>query len=416
LQVITKNLVDSIHNKEIELDAENKKKYPIIQKKEHEHKIKIIENAIKKFKEKYADIKEKIYQLNGDYCPICMSSFINPVIVNCCKNCFCFDCLAVSMGELKNNICPFCRQGISKNDIFLISNDDKFKKSIDANSKYGLKDKLDVLVELINKKPNGSFMVFANYPETFSKIESRLCQLDISYHILKGNATTVQKHINDFQNKNIRVLMLNAQFFGAGMNLQMTTDLIIYHRFTKEMEEQIIGRAQRMGRTTPLNVYYLIHDNESNNIQDKFNFEDIKNIHYLDWIEQSEQIKEKNNTETFVHTSNNENHYINKEINTTEKNENVEYIEIKGRNTNHTKTNIDTNYDSDLSIKSTESTIKISKKSSEKINTNIYEESESSIESFESTKAINKSLKKSNKKNVVINFDNIDMEEFAIVK
>jgi hypothetical protein len=294
LQVITKNLIDSIANKEIELDAEKKKHYHPTQKKEQEHKIKIIENSLGKLQEKCEDIKKKIYELNNDYCPVCMGAFTNPVIVNCCKNCFCFDCLAVSMGELKNNICPFCRQGISKADIHLITDDKALTNSVKTNDR-DMKDKMVVLTELICKKPEGSFMVFANYAETFNKIEKELSYLNISYHILKGQASTVAKYIDDFTNKKVRVLMLNAQYFGAGMNLQMTTDLVIFHRFTKEMEEQIIGRAQRLGRTCPLNVYYLIHDNESSNIEDTFDFEEVKNIHYLDWIEQQEkeQLHEK---------------------------------------------------------------------------------------------------------------------------
>ncbi len=89
--------------------------------------------------------------------------------------------------------------------------------------------------------------------------------------------------------------MLNAQFFGAGMNLQMTTDLVIYHRFSNDMEEQIIGRAQRHGRKGALNVYYLLHDNENQLIRDNFKFEDVKNIHYTDWLEE-EKIKNTNNS------------------------------------------------------------------------------------------------------------------------
>jgi hypothetical protein len=297
LQVITKNLQDSIGNKKIELDAEKKKHYPVAQKAEHDKKIKFIENALKKLEEKYQDIKKKIYDLNEDFCPVCMSEFINPVIVSCCKNCFCFDCLAVSMGELKNNICPFCRQGITKSDIHVISNNTQLKKTHNISD---LKDKLDVLVDLIQKKKDGSFMVFANYSETFSKIEKKLVEIGVSYCILKGQASTVQKHINDFENKKIKVLMLNAQFFGAGMNLHMTTDLVIYHRFTREMEEQIIGRAQRLGRTCPLNVYYLIHDNESSNIEDKFGFKDVNNIHYLDWIDEQNNLNLKPDAEPDV--------------------------------------------------------------------------------------------------------------------
>ena len=31
------------------------------------------------------------------------------------------------------------------------------------------------------------------------------------------------------------------------------------------MEEQIIGRGQRLGREKPLNIYYLTHENEYQN-------------------------------------------------------------------------------------------------------------------------------------------------------
>ena len=295
LQVITKNLRDSIANKEIELEAERKKNYNINQKKEHEQRIKFIETMLNKLRTKYEEIKKKIYTLNEDYCPICMSNFTNPVMVECCKNAFCFDCLAVSVGELKNNKCPYCRQIISQKDIHIFSSDNsdnnKLNKS-DESNKYQIKDKLEVLVDLISNKPNGSFMIFANYMETFSKIEHKLIEIGISYCILKGHASVVKKHIDDFAEKKVKILMLNAQFFGAGMNLQMTTDIIMYHRFNKEMEEQIIGRAQRLGRSNdiPLNVYYLLHENESNDIENNFHFEEQENIHYLDWLEQNNNI------------------------------------------------------------------------------------------------------------------------------
>ena len=80
--------------------------------------------------------------------------------------------------------------------------------------------------------------------------------------------------------------MLNAKHFGAGMNLQCATDIIMYHRFTREMEEQIIGRGQRMGRQGTLNVYYLIHDNENDSYYDT-NFQDLT---YQEWIEEIDGI------------------------------------------------------------------------------------------------------------------------------
>ena len=321
LQVITKNLRDSIENKKIELEAEKKKHYPINQQKEHEQKIKFIENQIDKLIGKYDDVRKRIYQLNDTNCPVCMGEFTNPVMVSCCNNTFCFDCLAVSMGELKNNKCPYCRQAICKKQIHVFqpdscsdTNSDVKTNTIDKNNisnKYDMKDKLDVLVDSVQKKPNGSFMIFAGYMETFSKIETKLKDLSIPYHILKGQSSTVKKYVDDFRDKKVRILMLNAQFFGAGMNLQMASDIIIYHRFTKEMEEQIIGRAQRLGRAInePLNVYYLLHDNESDNIEDNFKFEDQSNIHYMDWLEQEQKQEQKQKiiNEEKIYTINMEN-------------------------------------------------------------------------------------------------------------
>ncbi len=356
LQVVTKNILDSIKNKQIELEAETKKIFHPSQQKEHESRIKFIQNQISKLEEKYNDIKKKIYDLNDSHCPVCMGEFTNPIITECCKSCFCFDCLAISLGELRSNQCPNCRQTISQSKIHVIADKNKIEeeKNLNSNSnKYELKDKMDVLVDLIKAKPDGSFMVFANYSETFTKIEQKLKEIGITYHILKGVASVVKKNIDDFRDKKVRVLMLNAQFFGAGMNLQMTTDLVIFHRFKQEMEEQIIGRAQRLGRTTALNVYYLLHDNESNDIINNFNFDDQGSVHYLDWLESNDSTKPNSNSNPNPNPNSldtNEDIYTIKMLNSDE--EEVFKNNLKkssGINTNiNIKTNTNQNVDCDV--------------------------------------------------------------------
>jgi len=311
-KVITKNIKDNIQKKETELALEkNRLEYEIanFNNNERQANVKSIENSLNRLHNKYNDIKQKIYELNDDYCPVCMDEFKNPVIVSCCNNCFCFDCLAVSLGELHNNKCPYCRQITNLNEMHIISNETNLiNKNKDKENKSEIKDKIDVLLDLIINKPNASIMIFANYSETFNKIKVKLSEFNISYHILKGTASSVDNYINDFKNKKVRVLMLNAKYFGAGMNLQMTTDLIIYHRFNEEMEEQIIGRAQRFGRKTPLNVYYLLHENESNDIKNKFKFQekdynkdDINNEEY-----KNEDESNKENEEIIYRIKNND--------------------------------------------------------------------------------------------------------------
>ena len=89
-----------------------------------------------------------------------------------------------------------------------------------------------------------------------------LAQNDIEFSRLVGSVTRINSLIDRYRNGNLRVLMLNASHYGTGLNLENTTHLVFYHKMVDELEKQVIGRAQRSGRTKPLNVHYLCYDNE----------------------------------------------------------------------------------------------------------------------------------------------------------
>ena len=350
-QVITKNIIETINKKnellkkeQLEYNQLNHEINTIINVdevlynnkiNEKMQNIRFIQQSITKLNSKYDDIKKKIYELNNDICPVCMGEFNNPVITTCCNNCFCFDCLAVSLGELRNNKCPYCRQDISHNNMHLISSrEDLIKKKSPTDNENKIKEKMDNLLEIINNKPNGSFLIFANFNETFEKIKVKLIENNISFSILKGTGAVVNTYIENYNNNKTKVLMLNAKFFGAGMNLQKTTDLIMYHRFDEEMEEQIIGRAQRLGRTTPLNVYYLLHDNESNIMVNKFNFKDNDYIFDNNFDNNANDNNTNNNNANNNTNNNNTNIIINNDTNNSN-NSMVSYLSTMFRTINN---------------------------------------------------------------------------------
>jgi SNF2 family DNA or RNA helicase len=84
----------------------------------------------------------------------------------------------------------------------------------------------------------------------------------IVYSKLSGSTGRISNIIKKYDDGDIPVLLLNAKHFGSGLNLQMTTDIIIFHRMSSDLEKQVIGRGQRLGRTSTLNVTYLCYDNE----------------------------------------------------------------------------------------------------------------------------------------------------------
>ena len=55
---------------------------------------------------------------------------------------------------------------------------------------------------------------------------------------------------------------MNARYCGSGINLENTSDIFIYHSMSTELTQQVIGRAQRPGRDSCLNVW-MLHENET---------------------------------------------------------------------------------------------------------------------------------------------------------
>ena len=65
-----------------------------------------------------------------------------------------------------------------------------------------------------------------------------------------------------FDENKIDVLMLNSKYCASGINLENTTDIVLFHSMDKDKTEQIIGRGQRPGRTNQLSVWKLSYSNE----------------------------------------------------------------------------------------------------------------------------------------------------------
>jgi SNF2 family DNA or RNA helicase len=79
---------------------------------------------------------------------------------------------------------------------------------------------------------------------------------------MKGSHDVIASIVRQYKKGNLDILLVNPKNYGSGLNLENTTDIIMMHKFDNEIERQVIGRAQRYGRQTPLKVWYLLHDNE----------------------------------------------------------------------------------------------------------------------------------------------------------
>jgi len=262
LQVLTNKISEEIHNKKAEL----KYKESIIptDRKTHDESIARIKEKISSLESKFESITTRIKEFNTQNCPICMDEFseTKPGILPCCNQLFCITCLT----QIKN-ICPMCRIPFRMDQVLVIMDDfKKDEKLLNDGPKVKEITKIDASIKIIKDKPNSRFLLFSNYDRTFDNLIKKLDENSIKYSKVQGSGATVNRIIDRFTKGEIRVLMLNATNYGSGLNLQMATDIIIYHQLSLELETQVIGRAQRIGRIEPLNIYYLLHDNETNNV------------------------------------------------------------------------------------------------------------------------------------------------------
>lgn len=211
-------------------------------------------------------IKER---LQSTMCCICYSDPENKTIVKCCQNSFCFKCISIWLGT--KAICPYCKARLTTNDL-LIWSDEKPENAVEEIKTYatigGIMDfstshnKLENLEVLLRAKRDGKILIFSCSDTSFSKLTPILDNQHIKYEYLKGNGSHVNNVMEKYKTGNINVLLVNVRYYGSGFNMENTTDVIMFHKFDTEIEKQVVGRAQRFGRTSELNVWYLMYENE----------------------------------------------------------------------------------------------------------------------------------------------------------
>ena len=246
----------SIHNADEDVLIEMKKN-----KKNCKQSLKVYDKKKKDIEFKLQALKERISNIDTKSCPICTSVVENPCLTDCCKNIFCMGCYVTALSYSKQKQCPHCRK--SNRDIANLTLINDTSKNNQINNEPTLPKKQEKLIQIIKNKPDGKFLVFSEYSNSFNNIVNNLKDNTITYNKLNGSTGRVTNLIEQFSNNELKVLLLNAKHCGSGLNLQMTTDIIIYHKMDHELEQQIIGRGQRLGRTSTLNIHYLYYEHEN---------------------------------------------------------------------------------------------------------------------------------------------------------
>lgn len=238
-----------------------------------------IKKSIESYKKNLKDINYKIdgitSRIEGSFqkdCPICTATVNNPCITNCCNQVFCLECLGMAVQYSSKKECPMCRATINMNKLKMILVDKPKNKVNDDNKckeEKKLPEKDEVVINFIKNNPNKRILIFSDYNNSFKQLATKFMNENIKFSEISGSSDRIKNIINRFKSCEFQVLLLNAKKCGAGLNLQFTDHIIIYHRMSKDLEKQVIGRAQRLGRTEPLYINYLCYENEYPDLNNK---------------------------------------------------------------------------------------------------------------------------------------------------
>jgi hypothetical protein len=218
----------------------------------------------------------------ADVCAICFDGIKQQTVARCCSNSFCFGCVArwLATGRAA---CPMCRSVMTMESLLVVTKE--AAQTVQLGPATGAEGPPKVTVatatgpdKQLSKTENlevllrgldagaAKVLIFSAH-DSFGPLRDVLRRLGLKSATLTGNGTQIASTVRRFKAPqttadSLSVLMLDANSFGAGLNLENATDVILFHKMDSEMERQVIGRAQRYGRTTPLTVTYLLHDNE----------------------------------------------------------------------------------------------------------------------------------------------------------
>jgi len=235
--------------------------------------------AIQRSQEKIASIESKIENvrqriMEANIDPILAIDIVNPVVTACCKNKFELESITTyyefEYNKRKSAVpCPMCRATLNiKALVFLgefVKKEEVIKEEDSLEWKFEDKTKIENLTWILqNKIPlDKKILIFSEHEGNFNTISDAFKAAGRNnLSPVKGTINHISALITKYNAGEIPNLFLNAKYCGSGLNLEKSDVVIIMHRMTTENIKQVIGRAQRIGRTTQLEVYFLYNQNE----------------------------------------------------------------------------------------------------------------------------------------------------------
>ena len=262
---ICSDLEKELDNAKLDFEFKSKKHYA--SKTSKDEALKNAQSKIDVLQEKIDNVMKRINECELD--PIMQIEIEKPVITPCCKNKFDLESLT-SYFEFEQNKsphhigCPLCRQPLQMNKLIYLGEIAEKEPEVETEFNTEKHDKIENLKHLLEQIDiNKRILIFSEHEGNINKMSDVFEKNGRDkLRALKGARTVVDNVLDKYKNAEIKNLFLNARHSASGLNLEMTDVIIIMHKMSSDTLKQIVGRAQRLGRTSVLEVYQFVGLNE----------------------------------------------------------------------------------------------------------------------------------------------------------
>jgi hypothetical protein len=268
IQVLCKNLQNDLEN--LRLIHETKKIMIYANEQMKEESITKSQEKIDKINEKIMDVQKRIRECDID--PIMLIDIVKPVITGCCNNKFDLESITAHYSHQEKNhlpiVCPLCRAPLDLKKLLYVGEfkGERVSKKKEPTEWVSIEHtKIENLEHLLRTQiePTKRILIFSEFEGNVSQLGDAFRnggRTDL--YPLKGSIGHITNLIEQYNRGDIRSLFLNATYCGSGLNLEKTDVVIIMHKMSQDNMNQVVGRAQRLGRTGRLDIYCLYAENE----------------------------------------------------------------------------------------------------------------------------------------------------------
>lgn len=218
---------------------------------------------------------------NEHSCPICLDTISQEQLtIFSCGHTYCWNCIEhLGNSELFKNEnyikCPHCNHLVEKSHIYTIKTNEiqvqNKNSDIQISCDYFVQEtkstKIGNIIHYLKTqlKQDDKCILFSQWDTLLKKVGKILQKQNINVISLNGTVYQRKAQIKSFTNDHsIQVLLLSSKNAASGMNLTIANKILFLEpvygekEYRKNIENQAIGRADRIGQNKPIDIIRFI--------------------------------------------------------------------------------------------------------------------------------------------------------------